>query len=325
MPAGIHPPIDAELAAALAAFGPGASDPLLTAEIPARREARKALRLTDDDLRRGGAIEFAELSVPGPEGAPDISLLVCRPAALTTRAPAVFHIHGGGMVVGDNRTGMLTMLDWIQETGVVVVSVEYRLAPEHPHPAPVQDCYAGLTWTAAHAAELGIDPDRLLIAGASAGGGLSAAVALMARDRGGPVLIGQMLGCAMLDDRNQTPSSYELDREGMWDRTSNLTGWRALLGADQGGPDVSPYAAPARAGDLHGLPPAYLDVGSVETFRDEVLDYAARIWRAGGEAELHVWPGGYHGFESMAPAAAISVAARETRLAWLRRLLRAHG
>src|SRR5579871_6219288 len=103
MPAGIHPPIDAELAAALAAFGPGASDPLLTAEIPARREARKALRLTDDDLRRGGAIEFTELSVPGPEGAPDISLLVCRPAGLTTRAPAVFHIHGGGMVVGDNR------------------------------------------------------------------------------------------------------------------------------------------------------------------------------------------------------------------------------
>jgi acetyl esterase/lipase len=232
MPAGIHPPIDAELAAALAAFGPGASDPLLAAEIPARREARKALRLTDDDLRRGGAIEFTELSVPGPEGAPDISLLVCRPAALTTRAPAVFHIHGGGMVVGDNRTGMLTMLDWIQETGVVVVSVEYRLAPEHPHPAPVQDCYAGLTWTAAHAAELGIDPDRLLIAGASAGGGLSAAVALMARDRGGPALIGQMLGCAMLDDRNQTPSSHELDREG------------------DVGPDVQPdrLAGPARRG-----------------------------------------------------------------------------
>ncbi len=176
-----------------------------------------------------------------------------------------------------------------------------------------------------HAAELGIDPDRLLIAGASAGGGLSAAVALMARDRGGPALIGQMLGCAMLDDRNQTPSSYELDRQGMWDRTSNLTGWRALLGAAQGGPDVPAYAAPARAADLTGLPPAYLDVGSVETFRDEVLDYAARIWRAGGVAELHVWPGGYHGFESLAPAAAISVAARQTRLGWLRRLLRDRG
>jgi acetyl esterase/lipase len=324
MAAGSHPPIDAELAAALTALGPGASDPLLAADIAAWRETRKALRLTDDDLRRGGAIEFTELTVPGPDGAPDISLLVCKPSGLATSAPGVFHIHGGGMVVGDNRTGMLTMLPWIQEAGVVVVSVEYRLAPEHPYPAGVDDCYAGLTWTAARAAELGIDPDRLLIAGASAGGGLSAAVALMARDRGGPALIGQMLGCAMLDDRNQTPSSYELDRQGMWDRTSNLTGWRALLGAAQGGPDVSPYAAPARAADLSGLPPAYLDVGSVETFRDEVLDYAARIWRAGGVAELHVWPGGYHGFESMAPAAAISVAARQTRLDWLRRLLRAH-
>ncbi len=325
MPAGSHPPIDAELALVLSGLGPNASDPLLMADIPAWRETRKALRLTDDDLRRGGAIEFTELTVPGPEGAPGISLLVCKPSGLATSAPGVFHIHGGGMVVGDNRTGMLTMLPWIQEAGVVVVSAEYRLAPEHPYPAGVEDCYAGLTWTAAHAAELGIDPDRLLIAGASAGGGLSAAVALMARDRGGPALIGQMLGCAMLDDRNQTPSSSELDRQGMWDRTSNLTGWRALLGAAQGGADVPAYAAPARAADLTGLPPAYLDVGSVETFRDEVLDYAARIWRAGGVAELHVWPGGYHGFESIAPAAAISVAARQTRLDWLRRLLRAHG
>src|SRR3984957_5115498 len=190
MAAGSHPPIDAELAAVLAEFGPDASDPLLMDEIPAAREARVPLRLTDDDLRRDGAIEFTELTVPGPDGAPDISLLVCKPAGLATAAPGVFHIHGGGMVVGDNRTGMLTMLPWIQDAGVVLVSVEYRLAPEHPYPAGVEDCYAGLTWTAAHAAELGIDPDRLLIAGASAGDGLSAAAALMARDRGGTGLIG---------------------------------------------------------------------------------------------------------------------------------------
>ena len=322
MVAGMHPPIDAEAGLALAELGPDASESLLAEQIPASREARKPLRLTDDALRRDGAIEFRELTVPGPEGAPDISLLVCKPAALTSIVPGVYHIHGGGMVVGDNRTGMLPMLHWIQEAGVVAVSVEYRLAPENPHPAPVEDCYAGLVWTAAHAAELGIDPARLLIAGASAGGGLSAAVALMARDRSGPALIGQALFCPMLDDRNQTPSSYELDRAATWDRTSNLTGWRALLGPAQGGPDVSPYAAPARATDLSGLPPAFLDVGSVETFRDEILDYAARIWQAGGAAELHVWPGGYHGFESLAPSAAISVAARQARLDWLRRLLR---
>jgi acetyl esterase/lipase len=322
MAAGIHPPIDAEAAAVLAELGPDGSDPLLPDQIPAAREARKPLRLTDDDLRQDGAIEFRELTVPGPAGAPDIALLVCKPAGLVVAAPGVYHIHGGGMVVGDNRTAMLPMLNWIEQAGVVVVSVEYRLAPEHPYPAAVEDCYAGLTWVAAHAAEVGIDPARLLVAGVSAGGGLAAAVALMARDLGGPALIGQALACPMLDDRNQTPSSYELDREGLWDRTSNLTGWRALLGDAQGGPDVSPYAAAARATDLSGLPPAYLDVGSVETFRDEVVDYAVRIWQAGGVAELHVWPGGYHGFESLAPAAAISVASRETRLDWLRRLLR---
>jgi acetyl esterase/lipase len=319
--AGKYPPVDTEAGAVLAGLGPWVSDGLTIDQVPDMREFRKALRLTDDDLRRGGAIEFEELTVPGPAGAPDIALLVCRPAGLKTTAAGVYHIHGGGMVLGDNRSGMPVMLDWIEQVGVTVVSVEYRLAPEHPYPAPVEDCFAGLEWTVAHAAELGIDRDRLIIAGASAGGSLAAAVALMARDRGGPALIGQMLACPMLDDRNQTPSSYELENEGTWDRISNLTGWRALLGEAQGGQGVSPYAAPARAADLSGLPPAFLDVGSVDMFRDETLDYAARIWRAGGAAELHVWPGGFHGFELIAPAAAISVAARQARIAWLRRVL----
>jgi acetyl esterase/lipase len=319
MAARLHPPIDPELGAVLMSLGDSMVQSVTAEMIPQLQAGRAATRLTDDDLRRDGAIEFEERTVPGPPGAPDISVLICRPAGLTTPAPGVYHIHGGGMMFGDNRSVMPIMLDWIEQLGVIVVSVDYRLAPEHPHPAPVDDCYAGLLWTAAHAAELGFDPCRLLIAGASAGGGLAAAVALMARDRGGPALIGQMLGCPMLDDRNQTPSSYELDGDAVWDRTSNLTGWRALLGAAQGGPDVSPYAAPARAADLSGLPPAYLDVGSVETFRDETIDYAARIWRAGGDAELHVWPGGFHGFELMAPEAALSVAARQTRIDWVRR------
>src|SRR3984885_11444616 len=224
--AGKYPPVDTEAGAVLAGLGPWVSDGLTIDQVPDMREFRKALRLTDDDLRRGGAIEFEELTVAGPAGAPDIALLVCRPAGLKTTAGGGFYIHGGGVVLGDNRSGMPVMLDWIEQVGVTVVSVEYRLAPEHPYPAPVEDCFAGLEWTAKHAAELGIEPGRLLIAGASAGGGLAAAVALLARDRGGPALIGQMLGCAMLDDRNQTPSSYELDRQGMWDRTSNLTGWR---------------------------------------------------------------------------------------------------
>ena len=132
-----------------------------------------------------------------------------------------------------------------------------------------------------------------------------------------------MLLCPMLDDRNETPSSHQMAGLGIWDRGANEVGWTALLGAARGGPDVSPYAAPARATDLSGLPPAFIDVGSAETFRDEDVAYASRIWQAGGDAELHVWPGGFHGFAGMVPDAAISKAAMAAQLAWLRRLLAA--
>jgi acetyl esterase/lipase len=316
-----HPPFDPELRAALDAIAEHLPPSVALDDIPLQRERIGEFRVSDEDLRCGGRITFEERDVPGPEGAPDISLLICRPSTVDTPIPAVYHTHGGGMILGDNRIGMTGMLEWIDRLGLAVVSVEYRLAPEDPFPAGVEDCYAGLVWTAAHTTELGIDVDRLLIAGASAGGGLAAAVALMARDRNGPPLIGQVLMCPMLDDRNETPSSYELRGEGVWDRMSNLTGWTALLGDQRGGPDVSPYAAPARAMDLSGLPPAFIDVGSVETFRDEDVDYAVRIWQAGGQAELHVWPGGFHGFDMLAPDAALSRCAREARLAWLGRVL----
>jgi acetyl esterase/lipase len=259
--------------------------------------------------------------VPGLAGDPDVTLLICTPTAVTGTLGCIYHTHGGGMIIGDRRTGLEAMLDWAGEFGMVVVSVEYRLAPEHPHPAPVDDCYAGLLWTAAHAAELGFDPDRLIIAGGSAGGGLAAAVTLRARDEGGPALLGQMLLCPMLDDRNDTPSAVQMAGLGVWDRASNDFGWTALLGAARGGADVSPYAAPARAVDLSGLPPAFIDVGSAETFRDEDVTYASRIWQAGGRAELHVWPGGFHGFDALAPAAALSRDAAAARLRWLHRLL----
>jgi acetyl esterase/lipase len=320
-PVGPPPPFDAELAAALDVIGDQMPSSLTTEMIPILRGAPALTTTTDEDLSRGGAFEVEELSVPGPEGAPEISLLVCRPARATTPLAAIYHTHGGGMILGDNRLGVPDLLDWAQELSLVVVSVEYRLAPEHPHPAPVEDCYAGLVWTADHAAELGIDPERILVAGGSAGGGLAAAVALLARDRGGPGLAGQMLMCPMLDDRNDTPSSLQMAGRGVWDHTSNDTGWTALLGTDRGGPDVSPYAAPARAGDLSGLPPTFIDVGSAETFRDEDVSYATRIWQVGGRAELHVWPGGFHGFDMMAPQASISQDAKAARLRWLRRLL----
>jgi len=320
-PVGPPPPFDAELAAALAPLADVIPASFTAEMIPLLRRPNPAMPpATDEELSRGGRFTVETRSVPGPDGAPAVSLLICRPTAASSPVPVVYHTHGGGMILGDARSGMAEMLDWADELGLAVVSVEYRLAPETPHPGPVDDCWAGLVWTAEHAAELGIDPARMVVAGASAGGGLAAALALMARDRGLP-LAGQLLIYPMLDDRNETVSAHQMAGRGIWDRTSNDTGWTALLGDARGGPDVSPYAAPARAEDLSGLPPAFVDVASAETFRDEDVAYATRIWHAGGEAELHVWPGGYHGFDAFAPQAQLSQEARAARVRWLRRLL----
>ena len=299
-----RPPYDPELAAVFDVIGDSAARMTLET-LSTMRAVAASNTLSVEDLRRGGAVEARELTVPGPTGAPDLTLLTLRPADAAGPLPGLYPIHGGGFVLGNRRLGLDDVLEWVLEVGLVVVSVEYRLAPDHPYPAALEDCWAGLLWTAAHAGELGLDPDRLLLAGKSAGGGLAAALALSARDCGGPALAGQLLMAPMLDDRAVTPSSQELGGEGVWDRTANATGWAALLGTAAGGPDVSPYAAPARAADLSGLPPTFTEVGSVETFRDEDVDFAARIWRAGGVAELHVWPGGFHGFDGFNPAAAL--------------------
>lgn len=319
-------PFDPELGAALGAIAEMIPPSLTLDMIPAMRQGVALAPVSDDDLRRGGRFSVEERTVPGLDGDPDISLLICLPAATGKTATingCIYHTHGGGMILGDMRAGVVEMLDLAERFGLAVVSVEYRLAPETPHPGPVNDCYAGLLWTAAHAEELGFDPANLIVAGGSAGGGLAAALALMARDLGGPRLKGQLLIYPMLDDRNDTPSAIQMAGRGVWDRTANRTGWGALLGDAAGGPDVSPYAAPARAEDLSNLPPAFIDVGSAETFRDEDVSYASRIWQSGGRAELHVWPGGFHGFDAMAPAAALSQDARAARVRWLDRLLNA--
>jgi acetyl esterase/lipase len=317
----VPPPFDPELAAVLAEVGGTVPTSVTPDMIPGLREIRNRMAPSHEELRGGGTFEVEELSVSGPAGAPEVALLVCRPVGAVTPLPVVYYIHGGGMVLGNNRQGVPNVLEWARELQLVVVSVEYRLAPEHPHPAPLEDCYAGLVWTVEHATELGVDPGQIIIAGTSAGGGLAAGVALLARDRGGPILTGQVLMCPMIDDRNDTFSSAQMTGRGVWDHTSNDTGWTALLGPDRAGPDVSPYAAPARAEDLSGLPPAFIDVGSAETFRDEDVAYATRIWQAGGRAELHVWPGGFHGFDLAAPQAKISQDAKAARVRWLRRLL----
>ncbi|MEV6348045.1 alpha/beta hydrolase [Actinoplanes sp. NPDC051851] len=318
---GPPPPFDPELAAALDVLDLNLPSPLTAKVLPAIREGVAAANPSDEDLSRGGAYTVVRRMVPGPAGDPDVELLILTPVNAAGPLPGIYHTHGGGMIIGTSSSGVELFQEWLDEIPSVIISVEYRLAPEHPDPAPVEDCYAGLVWTAEHADELGIDPDRLIIAGGSAGGGLAAGVSLLARDRGGPQLAGQMLICPMLDDRNDTPSTLQMDGLGVWDRSANHAGWTALLGDARGGTDVSPYAAPARATDLSGLPPAFIDVGSAETFRDEDVTYATRIWQSGGIAELHVWPGGFHGFDMLAPQAAVSREARTARLHWLRRLL----
>ncbi|MFG3381367.1 alpha/beta hydrolase [Streptomyces sp. NPDC047999] len=317
-------PFDPALAAVLDALPRGEGDaasPGTVAAIRASVANGPAPSVAESVGDRG--IDVEERSVPGPDGAPPLEVTVLRPRRHTPPVPGLFSIHGGGMISGDRHQDVPRLADLVEELGVVAVSVEYRLAPEHPDPAPVEDCYAGVRWMWRHAAELGVDPDRIAVMGGSAGGGLAAGVALLARDRQGPPLAGQLLLCPMLDDLNTTVSSHQYDGRGTWQRDANLLAWQALLGDRAGDPsaEVSPYAAPARALDLSGLPPAFVEAGSAELFRDEDVAYASRIWAAGGQAELHIWQGAFHGFDVFAPDHEITRAALAARRSWLRRVL----
>ena len=313
-----RPGIDAELVAPLAEIK--ALMPPLTRE--GLLQLRGLPSPPVEPILEGRAIEHEELEVPGPAGAPDVKLSVYRPPTAGAPDPCVYWIHGGGMVIGDRFTNIELPLEWVDLLGVTLISVEYRLAPQHQGTALVDDCYAGLAWVGKHAGDLGIDPGRIVVGGGSAGGGLAAGVTLMARDRKDPEVFGQLLICPMLDHRNVTVSSEQYDGDdALWSQTMNEFGWRCLLG-DTPDDEVPAYVSPALAGDLSGLPPAYIDAGSAEVFRDEDVAYATGIWAAGGQAELHIWAGGFHGFDLICPAARVSAAARAARNDWLARLLR---
>ena len=314
-----RPPFDPELAAVLGVINE-VLPPSLTPDMIEPMRAANVTPPIEELLATRPEISHREQTIPGYEGA-ELVISVFARRTHTAPGPGFYHTHGGGMIIGDRFTGIEVMLDWVDRFDGVCVSVEYRLAPEFPDPYPVEDCYAGLVWTAEHAGQLGIDPDRLIIAGASAGGGLAAGTTLLARDRQGPPLIGQVLIYPMIDDRNDTLSAHQIEGVGVWDRVSNDTGWTALLGDRAGTDHVSIYAAPSRASDLSGLPPAFIDVGTAEVFRDEDVAYASTIWACGGVAELHVWPGGFHGFDLMAPHTAIAQAMTAARTAWVQRLL----
>jgi len=240
-----------------------------------------------------GAVTHAEYTVPSYDGH-EVVLRVYTPAGVDAPRPCVYGIHGGGYVMGTYEMLDRVFDGWCSRLGCVGVSVEYRLAPEHPYPAPLEDCYAGLAWVHAHAAELGVDPDRIGLQGTSAGGGLAAALALLARDRAEVPLAFQILECPMIDDRFHTHSS-NIENLQVWSRESNDFGWRAYLGDHFGADDVPYHAAPARADDLTGLPPAIVCVGGADGFRDEDVVYALRLSQADVPTELHVYPGAPHG------------------------------
>ena len=314
----VRPEFDPELKAGLAVIG-GMYPPSVTPDLIAHIRTLSLPGPTEDDFRQRRIVR-SDYVVPGHCGQ-DIEVSVLRSAHAVGLRPAIVYIHSGGMMFGDRFLGLGLVLDWIDKLGAVVVTVEYRLAPEFPDPYPREDCYGALEWVAKESNQLGIRRDRVLVSGSSAGGGLAAGTALAARDRGGPELCGQILSYPMLDDRGLTPSTDQFDGIGVWDRISNETGWAALLGADYRGPDVSPYAAPARAEDFSNLPRAYIDVGSAEIFRDEAIAYADAMWRDGSDAELHVWAGAFHACDIFAPHTAVSREMIRTRNAWVAKVI----
>jgi acetyl esterase/lipase len=261
-------------------------------------------------------LDVEDRMVPGWEGDPDVSVRLYRPRdrAAGALAPGVVMIHGGGFVIGSVEVEHAGAAQMAINTRAVVVSVDYRLAPEHPYPAALHDCSAALTFLHDEAEALGVDPHRVALAGTSAGGGLAAATALLARDQGGPAVCFQLLHIPELDDRLQTGSMQAFVDSPMWNRPLAVQSWQAYLGPLYGAADVPAYAAPARAADLSGLPPAYISTAENDPLRDEGITYAQRLLQAGVSVELHQFPGTFHGSAVVTTAAVSRRAQRESAL-----------
>lgn len=311
---------------------------MIDPELAAYADAMPVFELTDPEAARQGfeslieglnlevpeslGVRMEDHAVPGWEGDPEVAVRVYWPeeAAAGALVPGILQIHGGGFIVGSIDTENLGSAMLAAEVRAVVVSVEYRLAPEDPYPAAVHDCYAALRWLHGEAGALGVDAERIAVLGASAGGGLAAATALLARDLGGPPLCFQMLHIPELDDRLETPSMQAFVDSPVWNRPLAEQSWRAYLGELSGRDDVPAYAAPARATDLRGLPPAYVSTAENDPLRDEGLLYGMRLLQAGVSVELHQYPGTFHG-SALVVTAAVSKRARREATEVLRRVL----
>jgi acetyl esterase/lipase len=312
--------LDPELRAVLEKFPTeGAVD--LNNVPAARAKMKKLFERMQTTMPAIEGVNSQDQSVPGRSGDPAVRVRIYQPQERPSILPALLWIHGGGYVMGDIEQDDRLMKQLVTRVGCVAVSVDYRLPPEHPFPAPVEDCYAALQWLFTHAGGLGVDASRIAIGGASAGGGLAAGLALLTRDRGEVPVAFQLLIYPMIDDRNVTPASYAITDPRVWHRESNRLGWKAYLGRDGGGDNVSPYAAASRATDLKNLPPAFIPVGALDLFIDENIEYAQRLIQAGVATELHVYPGAFHGFDAFAPSASVSKQFKADREHALRRAL----
>ena len=298
-------------------------DPGLDISDPVESRAGFAemIGLLNAELDTSG-VELEDIAIPGPGGGPELALRIYSPEGLQSAVPGLLHIHGGGFVIGDLETEYGTCLALCRNLGVVVVSVDYRLAPETPYPGGLEDCYRALQWVAENFTRLRIDPLRLGLFGQSAGAGMAAATALLSRDRGGPGLCFQYLGIPELDDRLETASMQEFVDTPMWHRPNAELSWKYYLGDDyqRGADDVPAYAAPARAEDLSGLPPAYISTMQFDPLRDEGILYGLRLLQAGVATELHSFPGTFHGSSLFSTTAISQREAAEMFVALRRRL-----
>lgn len=250
-----------------------------------------------------------------------LRLRVYRPTAQNASAPAMLWLHGGGYIIGRPEQDESQCLQYAREVGLVIVSVDYRRAPEHPFPAALDDGYTALQWLAANAADLGVDVNRLAIGGDSAGGGLAAALAQLACDRHEIIPIFQLLVYPMLDDRTVLRADLAGRVFLMWDQASNRFGWESYLGQPGGAESVAPYAVPARRADVSNLPPAWIGVGSLDMFHDEDVAYAQCLQASGVECELTIVPGAFHGFDFVGPQVNVVQNFRQSQIAALRKYL----
>jgi acetyl esterase len=291
--------------------------------VAARAEFEALLVQILRDLPEAETLEIEDRTVPGWDGDPGVPVRVYRPKATMAsgeRSPGVVMIHGGGFIIGSVDSEHAGAVLMAADSGAVVVSVDYRLAPEHPYPAGLHDCYTTLRYLHAEAEALGVDPARVALVGASAGGGLAAATALLARDLGGPPVCFQMLQIPELDDRLETPSMRTFVDSPVWNRRLAEKSWQYYLGELYGSRDVPALAAPARTMDFSGLPPAYISTAENDPLRDEGIAYALGLLRAGVSVELHQFPGTFHG-SAMVTTAAVSRRAQREAAFVLRRAL----